>query len=139
VSDTHRGDILIVDDTPANLQVLWAMLKEEGYKVRPVPNGRLAIRAVEQSPPDLILLDINMPEMDGYETCRALKANPDTAGVRVVFLSARTDVGDKVKAFEAGGVDYMSKPFEFHEVMSRVETHLRIVHLERELAECRGS
>ena len=95
------------------------------------------MRRLHADPFDLVLLDINMPEMDGYETCRKLKENPETASVPVIFLSALNDADDKLKAFDAGGVDYMTKPFQFPEVVARVQTHLRIAHLERELADCR--
>ena len=132
MGDDH-GDILIVDDTPENLKVLGGMLKDEGYKVRPVPNGRIALRAVEQSIPDLILLDINMPEMDGYETCQRLKADERFADIPIIFLSALTDTADKIKAFEAGGADYVEKPFRFEEVKARVRVHLELLGLRREL------
>ena len=135
MNQSFKGDILIVDDTPANLQVLGGMLKDAGYKVRPVPNGRIALRAVENQSPDLILLDINMPELDGYQTCERLKADPRFADIPVIFLSALTETEDKVKAFNAGGVDYVSKPFQFAEVQVRVETHLRIARLKAELEE----
>ncbi len=133
MSDREKGDILIVDDTPANLQVLSSMLKEQGFKVRPVPNGKIAIRAVEARIPDLILLDINMPEMNGYETCEHLKADERFADIPIVFLSALTDTEDKVRAFRAGGVDYVTKPFQFEEVMARVETHLRVSRMQKQL------
>ena len=128
-----KGDILIVDDTPANLQLLSSMLKEQGYRVRPVPNGKIALRAVESEPPDLILMDINMPVMDGYEATIALKADERFAEIPVIFLSARTDIEDKVKAFQVGGVDYVTKPFQFEEVMARVKAHLDLRRLRQEL------
>ncbi len=126
-------NILIVDDTPANLRLLSGILKEEGYKVRPAPSGPLALSAAQNSAPDLILLDINMPEMDGYEVCRQLKADKELARVPVIFLSALSETEDKLKAFEAGGVDYITKPFQYEEVRARVETHLRIRRLQVEL------
>src|SRR5213595_3576220 len=95
----QAASILVVDDTPANLQVLAGMLKDRGYKVRPVPSGKLALLAAERDPPDLILLDINMPEMNGYEVCAHLKADEKLKGIPVIFISALTDQLDKVKAF----------------------------------------
>ena len=137
MTDLPTGDILIVDDTPANLQVLGGILKDEGYRVRPVPNGSVALRAVAQRLPDLILLDIKMPEMDGYEVCRQLKASPQFREVPVVFLSGLSEAEDKAKAYAAGGVGYITKPFQFEEVLSTVRTHLHTARLKRELADCR--
>jgi two-component system, sensor histidine kinase and response regulator len=130
-----KPDILVVDDTPANLQVLTGLLQERGYKVRPVPNGRLALQAARSLPPDLILLDIKMPEMDGFEVCRLLKADPQLREIPVVFLSALSETSDKVLAFEAGGVDYVTKPFRIEEVEARVRTHLQLRQLQQELEE----
>jgi serine phosphatase RsbU (regulator of sigma subunit) len=118
--------ILIVDDTPANLQVLAGMLKDRGYKVRPVPSGKLALAAAQRNPPDLILLDINMPEMNGYEVCEHLKADDKLKCIPVIFISALTEPLDKVKAFSTGGVDYLTKPFQMEELHARVETHLKL-------------
>jgi sigma-B regulation protein RsbU (phosphoserine phosphatase) len=123
------ASILIVDDTPANLQVLAGMLKDRGYKVRPVPGGKLALLAAQRDPPDLILLDINMPDMNGYEVCQHLKADDRLAGVPVIFISALTEPLDKVKAFATGGVDYITKPFQMAELHARVETHLKLRRL----------
>ncbi len=128
-------DILIVDDTLANIQVLSGMLKQQGYKVRPVLDGKGALKAAEKQPPDLILLDISMPEMDGYEVCVLLKENPALRQVPVIFISALTESLDKVKAFTVGGVDYITKPFQLEEVRVRVETHLRLARLQLELEE----
>ncbi len=127
--------ILAVDDTPANLQVLAGMLKERGYKVRPVPGGKLALLAARRDPPDLILLDINMPDMNGYEVCEHLKADEDLRGIPVIFISALTEQLDKVKAFAMGGVDYITKPFQMEELHARVETHLMLRRLQIELEE----
>lgn len=127
------NDILVVDDTPANLQLLTVMLKERGYKVRPVLSGKLALLAASRQPPDLILLDINMPEMDGYEVCMKLKANPRLADIPVIFISANSETMDKVMAFSVGGVDYVTKPFQFDEVEARVKTHLHIQQLQANL------
>lgn len=127
--------ILAVDDTPANLQVLAGMLKDRGYKVRPVPSGKLALLAAQRDPPDLILLDINMPEMNGFEVCEHLKADDKLKGIPVIFISALTEQLDKVKAFAIGGVDYLTKPFQMEELHSRVETHLKLRRLQIELEE----
>ncbi len=124
-------DILVVDDTPANLQLLAGMLKKRGYRVRPVPSGKLAIQAVQNEKPDLILLDINMPEMNGYEVCEQLKADAALKDIPVIFISALNETIDKVKAFSAGGVDYVTKPFQFEEVFARVLTHLQLRRLEK--------
>lgn len=129
------ANILVVDDTPANLQVLAGMLKEHGYKVRPVPGGKLALVAARRDPPDLILLDINMPEMNGYEVCEHLKADDMLKGIPVIFISALTEQLDKVKAFAIGGVDYITKPFQMEELHARVETHLKLRRLQVELEE----
>ncbi len=128
-----KPSILVVDDTPANLQLLAGMLKERGYKTRPVPSGMLALQAALSEPPDLILLDINMPEMNGYEVCQSLKADEKLKDIPVIFISALNEVLDKVKAFAVGGVDYITKPFQFDEVQARVNTHLKLWHLQQEL------
>ncbi len=128
------GDILVVDDTPANLRLLAGMLTQQGYKVRPAPNGRLALTAARTVPPDLILLDINMPGMNGYEVCAALKGDPQTRDVPVIFISALDQTEDKIKAFTLGGVDYITKPFQIEEVLARVKTHLTLYALQRQLA-----
>jgi serine phosphatase RsbU (regulator of sigma subunit) len=124
-----------VDDTPANLQVLAGMLKDRGYKVRPVPSGKLAIQAAQHDPPDLILLDINMPDMNGYEVCAHLKSDDQLKGIPVIFISALTEQLDKVKAFAIGGVDYITKPFQMEELYARVETHLKLRRLQVDLEE----
>lgn len=129
------ADILVVDDTPAHLQMLSTMLKERGHKVRPVPSGKLALQVVRLVQPELILLDTNMPEMNGYEVCQELKADPQLADIPVIFISANTDTLDKVKAFSVGGVDYVTKPFQFDEIEARVETHLKIRRLQASLSE----
>jgi CheY-like chemotaxis protein len=103
-----QADILIVDDTPANLQILTDMLKQQGYKVRPVSNGKFALAAAENEPPDLILLDVKMPGMDGYGVCHHLKTSEKLKDIPVIFVSALTDTEDKIKAFLAGGADYSS-------------------------------
>jgi putative two-component system response regulator len=125
-TEPYHADILVVDDVPANLTLLAGMLKGKGYRVRPAPSGKLALKAVEREPPDLILLDITMPEMDGFEVCRRLKEDVRFRDVPVIFISALTETFDKVKAFGSGGVDYVTKPFQFEEVAARVETHLKL-------------
>ena len=117
---------MVVDDNPANLKLLEDMLRQHGYEVRSFPRGRLALAAADQEPPDLILLDINMPEMNGYEVCEQLKSSDRLSGIPVIFLSALNAIEDKVKGFRSGGVDYISKPFQFEEVQARVETHLKL-------------
>ena len=125
----------MVDDTAANLQVLAGMLKDRGYKVRPAPSGKLALSAARKDPPDLILLDINMPEMNGYEVCEHLKSDEGLKGIPVIFISALTEQLDKVKAFATGGVDYITKPFQMEELHARVETHLKVRRLQIALEE----
>jgi PleD family two-component response regulator len=107
-SQSSKGDILIVDDTLDNLRLLSAMLTAQGYEVRSVPSGSAALMGVQAQPPDLILLDINMPVISGYEVCQRLKANPSTQEIPVIFISALNEVFDKVKAFTVGGVDYIT-------------------------------
>lgn len=118
--------IVIVDDLPDNLRLLSGILKEKGYRVRPASSGKRALATIRKERPELILLDIMMPEMDGYEVCRELKADNLTCDIPVIFLSALNEVFDKVKAFQAGGVDYICKPFQVEEVLVRVHTHLTI-------------
>jgi DNA-binding response OmpR family regulator len=117
---------MIVDDNPANLKLLEDVLRQRGYEVRSFPRGRLALAGADQEPPDLILLDVNMPEMNGYEVCEQLKSSERLSGIPVIFLSALNAIEDKVKGFRSGAVDYISKPFQFEEVQARVETHLKL-------------
>ena len=129
-----QSDIMIVDDNPANLKLLEDMLRQQGHEVRSFPLGRLALAAATKDPPDLILLDINMPEMNGYEVCERLKSTArQLSDIPVIFLSALNETQDKVKAFRSGAVDYISKPFQFEEVHARVETHLKLHDLQRAL------
>ncbi|MFQ5435357.1 MAG: response regulator, partial [Anaerolineae bacterium] len=130
-----KGDILIVDDALANLRLLSTMLTQHGYEVRGVVNGVMALTAVAAEPPDLILLDIKMPGISGYEVCQQLKANPDTSHIPVIFISALDEVLDKIEAFNAGGVDYITKPFQVPEVLARVKTHITLHNLQIQLAE----
>ncbi|MEG4854006.1 response regulator [Microcoleus sp. B5-D4] len=131
--EENKGNILIVDDTPENLQVLSATLCDRGYKVRGVINGKMAIRAARSGCPDLILLDIKMPEMDGYEVCTQLKEDPKTSEIPVIFISALDEVLDKLTAFQVGGVDYVTKPFHVAEVLARIEHQLTIQRLKKQL------
>lgn len=125
-ADTKELSIVIVDDMPDNLRLLTNILKGKGYKVRPAPNGARALATVSKEPPELILLDIMMPGMDGYEVCRQLKADERTKDIPIIFLSALNEVFDKVKAFKVGGVDFITKPFQMEEVLARVKTHLTL-------------
>lgn len=126
-----KGNILLVDDTPDNLRLLSNMLSRQGYEVRSVINGQMALMGVRAEPPDLILLDINMPQMNGYEVCQQLKGDEQTADIPVIFISALDDVIDKVRAFTIGGVDYITKPFQLEEVLARVENQLTLRRLQR--------
>jgi two-component system, sensor histidine kinase and response regulator len=128
-----KSQIMAVDDQPANLILLEEMLSHRGHLVRSFPRGRLALDAAARNPPDLILLDINMPEMNGFKVCEMLKSDEKLAAIPVIFLSALSDVNDKVHAFQCGGVDYVTKPFQVDEVQARVETHLKIHRLQKEL------
>jgi len=127
----QASNILIVDDTPANLLLLERMLSARGFKTQTVLSGKLALQAARAEPPDLILLDIAMPEMNGYEVCEQFKADAALKEIPVIFISALTDTLDKVKAFRVGGVDYVTKPFQFEEVFARVQTHLQLGRLEK--------
>lgn len=120
------GSILIVDDQPANLRVLATMLKGKNYKVKKAQDGETALMAAQSNPPDLILLDVLMPKMDGYEVCQKLKSNPITERIPVIFISALNDVFDKIRAFEIGAVDYITKPFQEEEVLARINSQLTI-------------
>ncbi len=130
---THRGDVLVVDDTLVNLRILTEMLTAQGYKVRPVTSGAQALQAALADPPDLILLDINMPGMNGYDVCLQLKQQSETRNVPVIFMSARDEVLDKIRAFDIGGVDYLTKPFHLEELIARVATHVSMNTLQRQL------
>ena len=131
----YSGDILIVDDMPNNLRFLSTTLTEQGYKVRSVTEGLMALTVAEAAKPDLILLDIMMPNIDGYEVCQRLKANEQTCDIPVIFLSALDEVLDKVKAFNVGGVDYITKPFQLEEVLARIQTHLSLRFAQKEISQ----
>jgi len=126
----QTSNILIVDDTPANLLLLAKMLTKRGYRTQTVLSGKLALQSARAEPPDLILLDIAMPEMNGYEVCEQLKADESLKAITVIFITALSETIDKVKAFRVGGVDYVTKPFQFEEVYARIQTHLRLRRLE---------
>jgi putative two-component system response regulator len=133
-----RGDgagssLLVVDDTPENLELLSDMLKRKGYRVRSAPSGKLALQAARNDPPDLVLLDITMPGMDGFQVCEEMKSDPVLREIPVIFISALAESMDKVKAFSMGGVDYVTKPFQIEEVHARVDTHVKIHLLQVEL------
>jgi PAS domain S-box-containing protein len=134
-STPSKGNILVVDDTPDTLELLATILSLAGYTVRTAPSGRLALTSIQSILPDLILLDIMMPQMDGYEVCQRLKASPTSKDIPVIFISALNEVFDKVKAFEVGGVDYIPKPFQEQEVVARVENQLRLQRLSKQLQE----
>ena len=131
--NAYLGNILIIDDSPANLQLLMNLLSEKGYTVRPIPSGKLALQGIHLDYPDLILLDIAMPEMDGFQVCKHLKQDERTREIPVIFVSAFDDVFEKIKAFEVGGVDYITKPFHAEEVWARVKTHLSLHRLQKRL------
>ncbi|WP_035994732.1 response regulator [Leptolyngbya sp. KIOST-1] len=128
-----QGDILIVDDLADNLRILANTLASQGHRVRAVRSGTMALIGAKAFPPDIILLDIRMPTMDGFEVCRQLKASAVTRHVPIIFLSALDDASDKTRAFEVGGVDYITKPFHDAEVTARVQHQLAIQQLHRQV------
>ena len=131
----EKGNILLVDDRPENLKLLSDLLEEQGYEVQQAINGVVALQAIAIARPDVILLDINMPELDGYTVCQRLKANPLTQDIPVIFVSAFDEAWDKVKAFSVGGSDYITKPFKTVEVLARVENQLKVRRLQLQLQE----
>lgn len=134
-AEVNVSHILVVDDTPNNLRILSAILTDQKYEVRSVINGKMGLMAAQAAPPDLILLDINMPQMNGYEVCQCLKDSELTRDIPIIFISALTEPLDKVKAFAVGGVDYITKPFQIEEVLVRVENQLARRRLEKQLAQ----
>jgi len=132
-STPQNKAVLVVDDNLANLRLLTALLKRQGYIIYQARGGEEALEQVRSNPPDLILLDIKMPKMDGFEVCRRLKANKDTRDIPVIFISALQAIDDKIQGFTVGGVDYITKPFQNQEVLARVKTHLDICTLQQRL------
>lgn len=134
MTEAARGkgyNILVVDDNPMNIRMLVSMLEEEGYKIWPAPNGVRALAVLEKHAVDLILLDIRMPEMNGYEVCKRIKSNKKTKDIPIIFVSALGETFDKLEAFSVGGVDYVNKPFEEKEVLARIQTQLNLVEQQR--------
>lgn len=129
----ESGNILVIDDTPASLKLLTDLLRSEGYAVRAAINGPLALQAARSSPPELVLLDIRMPDMDGFEVCRRLKADPATTDVPVIFVSALSEMDEKLQGFELGAVDYVTKPYQRQELLARVRAHLELNRLRHHL------
>ncbi|MGA2956216.1 MAG: response regulator [Thermodesulfobacteriota bacterium] len=128
-----KGHLLIVDDDLLLRQAMDAFLTREGYKIRCAPNGQMALTFAREDPPDLILLDIQLPDMDGFQVCRRLKGDPQTSNIPVIFISGLEEVADKIKGFEAGGVDYITKSFQREELLARVETHLALRRLQKQI------
>ena len=128
-----KGTVMVVDDNPANLMLMEGMLLSSGYEVRSFPRGRMALAAANEESPDLILLDINMPEMSGYEVCERLKSSPKLCEIPVIFFSAMNTPEDRLRGFRAGGVDYVSKPFQFEEVQARVDAHVRLRRFQQKI------
>jgi putative two-component system response regulator len=124
-----RGTVMVVDDNPENLKLMEEMLLSSGYEVRSLPSGSMALAAAGENPPDLILLDVNMPDMNGYDVCERLKSSAQLREVPVIFLSAMNTPEDRLRGFRSGGVDYVSKPFQLEEVQARVDAHVRLRRL----------
>ena len=138
LNENKPGDVLVVDDNRDNAELVASLLKYRGYKVRLVTSGKTAISSASYQPPDLVLLDIIMPEMDGYEVCKQLKANPETENIPVIFLTANVETEDMVKGFELGAVDYVTKPFNPPELLARVKTHVQLRRALQENEEQKG-
>jgi two-component system, NtrC family, sensor kinase len=134
-SISQENTILVVDDTPTNLQVLFDVLSEQGYRVAIAKNGETALQRVQSSQPNLILLDVMMPGIDGFETCKRLKANPDTRHIPVIFMTALSDSVDKIKGLSLGAVDYITKPIQCEEVLARIQVHLQLRNASRIMEE----
>ncbi|MBL4707214.1 MAG: response regulator [Flavobacteriales bacterium] len=143
MENTGKEDILLVDDNPENLKILASFLTPKGYHIRVALNGEQAINSINNKPPKLILLDIQMPKMGGFEACRRIKSNKETKDIPIIFVSALSDTTYKVKAFRAGGVDYIEKPFHMEEVIARVEAHITLrrqsVQLEEAMQKLRAT
>ena len=127
------GDILVVDDTPIKLRLLSNLLTKHGYRITLIEDGLAALAAVQANTPDLILLDINMPGLDGYEVCQRLKSQEHTKEIPVIFISSFDETWDKVRAFQVGGVDYITKPFQVEEVLARINVHISLRQLQKQL------
>ncbi|MCP4672350.1 MAG: response regulator [Desulfobacula sp.] len=134
----EKGIIMLVDDMPQNLITLESLLKKKGYQVRPALSGKQALKALSGFLPDLILLDVRMPEMNGFEVCEKIKSDPATNQIPVIFISALDAVEDKIRGFEAGGVDYITKPFQSEEVLARIGTHLKLKKALEEIKVLKG-
>lgn len=135
--DKHHGNVLVVDDTPLNLRLLSEMLGRHGYTVHTARSGHEALQTIAHTQPEVVLLDIKMPEVDGYEVCRQLKAHEDTQDIPVIFISALNDIEDIVRGFEVGGVDYVTKPFKFREVLARIENQLTLARQRQQIEDMR--
>lgn len=135
IKEKTKETVLIVDDIPDNLQLLTKMLSSNGYIVRAVKSGEAAITSIQKKPPDLILMDIIMPGLNGFDVCRKIKAMKQFKNIPIIFLTALNDVKQKVLAFQSGGVDYITKPFSSEEVLTRIHTHLQLFRLNNELIE----
>ncbi len=135
MTEHRKSHILIVDDKPDNLRLLVGILRDMNFKVRPAKDGQTALDSAISDPPDLILMDILMPGMDGYETCTLMKADGRTRDIPVIFISALDAPFDKIRAFRTGGVDYVSKPFNEEELLARITTHLSLRNMQKSLAE----
>ncbi|MGH1396363.1 MAG: hybrid sensor histidine kinase/response regulator [Trichormus sp.] len=135
MSNYNNNSILIVDDIPANIKILFVILNQAGFKVSVAKNGKSALKKAEETLPHLILLDVIMPDMDGFETCRQLKENPKTKNIPVIFMTARSDLVDKVKGLKIGAVDYITKPIEYEEVLARINVHLELRRTQLKLAQ----
>jgi diguanylate cyclase (GGDEF)-like protein len=129
----HKATLLIVDDIPENIGVLFHFLNRHGFELLVAESGEDALENVQIEHPDLILLDVMMPGLDGFETCRLLKENPETRHIPIIFMTALSDTTDKIKGFGLGAVDYITKPFRHEEVLARINTHLTIVNLQKQL------
>jgi len=135
ISAPKNDEIMVVDDNPENLNLLADILVKEGFKVRPVINAKLALNSIYVNPPDIILLDIMMPEVDGFTLCKIIKKNKNHRDIPIIFVSALNDLDSKIKCFKMGGVDYVSKPFQREEIVARIRTHLSLIKMQLSLKE----
>jgi DNA-binding response OmpR family regulator/two-component sensor histidine kinase len=133
-NDLPMGEVLVVEDTPSSLKLLTDLLTRAGYLVRQAPDGELALWSAQAKPPELVLLDVRMPGIDGYEVCRRLKSSEALRDIPVVFLSAQSDTDDKVRGFQAGGIDFIGKPYQAEEVLARTKAHIALARTQRALA-----